>query len=572
MKQGKLKRFLIDGKRKDDVKACDTLERDPDRFVYAEAEAAAAILSKREEKQKPKKVINSAQTDVTPVNIDNLKKKWGKWYFFGKTESGQHTAKCKACSSWYVGINKKQHSDGTPFKGYEYSKENVIKHGKQKLGWDGHLKDHKNKEYSNRAHWRAVRGLETQQKLLSDRSNNQQKRESSSSQLSSRTSTHKQEAAPRRIIGLRLNPSVRRVEREKRGLEVLARMAYITAKADMPISKFNILRNVVQQSQLTMLADSHSRVEAISIRLNDFFAAVETQISGLKTLVDTCLPKMKPKQNQLIGFHRAAKGNLGRNVMKNAINDLEEILRKQFGVIRKDIISSLTELLRDASHTSQRLATQGTTHGFTQHAFRRVFEAVRKQTLEEMQDARGWTFMLDESTDLTVTKQLLITVKYYHFSSKATRYRILDLIPLPDGKAETMLVAVWNLFQECVVDLNFCYGIGADGARVNQGEKGGFIKLFLNKLQILDPEDVEPEPNSKRWIPHIWCSSHVAALGSSAGNAICKLAAQFEEDMKNINADFTCSAVRIAALAGYQQMLSTTREKFLRITPWRECR
>ena len=271
------------------------------------------------------------------------------------------------------------------------------------------MKDHKNKENSNRAHWRAVRGLKTQQRLISDRSKNHQKQESPSSQLFSRTSTQKQAAAPTRIIRLRLNPSVRRVEREKRGLEVLARMAYITAKADMPISKFNILRNVVQQSQLTMLADSHSRVEAISIRLNDFFAAVETQIGGLKTLVDTCLPKIKPKQNKLIGFHRAAKGILGRNVMKNAINDLEETLRKQFGVIREDIISSLTELLRDASHTSQRLATQGTTHGFTRHAFRRVFEAVRKQTLEEMQDARGWTFMLDESTDLTLTKQLLIT-------------------------------------------------------------------------------------------------------------------------------------------------------------------
>ena len=80
MKQGKLKRFLIDSKRKDNVKACYTLERDPDRFVYAEAKAAAAILSKREEKQKPKKVVDRAQTDVTPVNIENLKKKWGKWY------------------------------------------------------------------------------------------------------------------------------------------------------------------------------------------------------------------------------------------------------------------------------------------------------------------------------------------------------------------------------------------------------------------------------------------------------------------------------------------------------------
>ena len=46
MKKGKLMKFLIDGKRKDDVKVGYTLKRDPDRFVYAEAEAAAAILSK----------------------------------------------------------------------------------------------------------------------------------------------------------------------------------------------------------------------------------------------------------------------------------------------------------------------------------------------------------------------------------------------------------------------------------------------------------------------------------------------------------------------------------------------
>ena len=170
--------------------------------------------------------------------------------------------------------------------------------------------------------------------------------------------------------------------------------------------------------------------------------------------------------------------------MKNAISELEETIKKQFTVIRKDIVDALTEILRDATHTSQRLATQGTIHGFTQQAFRRVFEAVRKQTLMEMENARGWTFMLDESTDLTVTKQLLITVKYYHVGTKKTRTRILDLSAIPDGKAETMLNAVWGLFEACELDLCYCYGIGADGASVNQGSKRGFIRLFLNKLSL----------------------------------------------------------------------------------------
>ena len=123
-----------------------------------------------------------------------------------------------------------------------------------------------------------------------------------------------------------------------------------------------------------------------------------------------------------------------------AFKDLEETLKKQFGIIREDIVNALTELLEDALHTSQRLATQGTLHGFTHHAFRRVFEAIRKQTLMQIEEARGWSFMLDESTDLTVTKQLLITVKYYyHWSTKMIRIRVLDIIPIPNGLAETML-------------------------------------------------------------------------------------------------------------------------------------
>ena len=74
-------------------------------------------------------------------------------------------------------------------------------------------------------------------------------------------------------------------------------------------------------------------------------------------------------------------------MIKTAFKDLEETLKKQFFIIRGDIVNALTELLEDALHTSQRLTTQGTVHGYTHHAFRRVFEAIRKQTLMEIEEA-----------------------------------------------------------------------------------------------------------------------------------------------------------------------------------------
>ena len=88
MKRGKPKRFFKEsGKSTDELKDCDMLERDPYMFLCVEAEAAAVVLSRREEKLKLKKQKvkdQTGQTEGTPVNIENLKRKWGKWYFLAR--------------------------------------------------------------------------------------------------------------------------------------------------------------------------------------------------------------------------------------------------------------------------------------------------------------------------------------------------------------------------------------------------------------------------------------------------------------------------------------------------------
>ena len=119
-------------KHPDEIDDCVMFERDPNKFVEAEAEASGANKLACDAKRSAKKKIVRNQDDTTPVNIENMMKKWGDWYTFGKNENGLYTATCKACSSWYVGINKKELSDGTPIR--EYSKAYPIRHGKQKLG------------------------------------------------------------------------------------------------------------------------------------------------------------------------------------------------------------------------------------------------------------------------------------------------------------------------------------------------------------------------------------------------------------------------------------------------------
>ena len=170
---------------------------------------------KKEAKGKVRKSSVRTQGEKAPINIENMKKRWGKWYVFGLNENGEHTAKCKACSTWYVGINKKVHTNGTPLEGYEYSQPHVIRDGKQKLGWDGHLKDQKNAAYSSRAHWRAVRGLEKQHKFVYDQA--EPEHEVSTAPMSSST-PKRFKTTPLRMIELKSSDiSEREIERKNVG-------------------------------------------------------------------------------------------------------------------------------------------------------------------------------------------------------------------------------------------------------------------------------------------------------------------------------------------------------------------
>ena len=82
-------------------------EGDPNKFIKAEAKAASLECSKKEAKKKVKKSSVRTQGEKAPINFENMKKRWGKWYVFGLNENGQDTAKCKACSTWYVGIRRR---------------------------------------------------------------------------------------------------------------------------------------------------------------------------------------------------------------------------------------------------------------------------------------------------------------------------------------------------------------------------------------------------------------------------------------------------------------------------------
>ena len=76
MEGGTVKKYRNTVKQIDEANDCNVFQKDSDKFVKVEAEAGAAKNSTNDARRIPKKKFDKKQTDSTPVNIENLKKKW----------------------------------------------------------------------------------------------------------------------------------------------------------------------------------------------------------------------------------------------------------------------------------------------------------------------------------------------------------------------------------------------------------------------------------------------------------------------------------------------------------------
>ena len=91
---------------------------------------------------------------------------------------------------------------------------------------------------------------------------------------------------------------------------------------------------------------------------------------------------------------------------------------------------------------------------------------------ELIADVKGRKFSLivDETTDVSTTKQLCVLIRYYSQAKETILTAFVDLVSLVHGCADD----IFNAIKECItgIDLKLedCVGYGSDGALVMVGE------------------------------------------------------------------------------------------------------
>ena len=122
---------------------------------------------------------------------------------------------------------------------------------------------------------------------------------------------------------------------------------------------------------------------------------------------------------------------------------------------------------RNATYTSPQIVAE---------FFEVIDGIVLEDVLHDMQESTAFSIMVDESTDVSILKQLVIYGRAVAGGKLKTRY--LKIIDIDDGKAVTIVDALTAYLHSAGLHLNHMSSFGSDGASVMTGCRGGVATLL----------------------------------------------------------------------------------------------
>lgn len=109
-----------------------------------------------------------------------------------------------------------------------------------------------------------------------------------------------------------------------------------------------------------------------------------------------------------------------------------------------------------------------------------ITQQIQLPIMQDLNSSTYYSILIDETTDISIVKQMTLMARYFtpNMELKTT---FLELIDLPDGKADTIMTSLKNFFTTHQLDTSRLIGFGSDGASVMVGRKTGVIYFFINK-------------------------------------------------------------------------------------------
>ena len=126
---------------------------------------------------------------------------------------------------------------------------------------------------------------------------------------------------------------------------------------------------------------------------------------------------------------------------------------------------------------------QYTSERFKQELVHALADTIAKPILDSLKASPFFSLCIDETTDVSIIKQLIVYARYLVGGTVSTSF--IRILELPDGTAKSITDSVCMLCSELGLNIHQLCGLGSDGAAVMLGSRGGVSKLLTDKVPFL---------------------------------------------------------------------------------------
>ena len=177
---------------------------------------------------------------------------------------------------------------------------------------------------------------------------------------------------------------------------------------------------------------------------------------------------------------------------------------------------------------------------------------IEDSLLVDVRESPYYAIVVDDATDISVTKQLAVSITYLDGSSAVVKMRYLKLLDMSkhiSATGEVISDSIAEYLRIASLSLNSLAGASCDGASVMLGQGQGAMSL----LKLKAPTMI---------ITHF--TAHWLALAASDAAAASPWFQKFEKSLSATYNFFARSSVRSAELAEMQQILNHPKLKLQR--------
>ncbi|KAF7219382.1 zinc finger protein 862-like [Nothobranchius furzeri] len=261
---------------------------------------------------------------------------------------------------------------------------------------------------------------------------------------------------------------------------------------------------------------------------------------------------------------RKREADSAKSVMTKAIEDahlqsaaeMKGLLKTAYFIAKNEMAKAkfchVVKFLKEMECPAFKKLTETSSYGsyINEKGLSEMQQAIASTLVEDIDKAVErspvFSLILDESTDISNTKRLIIYVRFIDDNNVKTK--LIRNSEIADGRADTIVEDVKQLLTEKKLDGKKLAAVCTDGAAVMTGCRQGVIKKLR---ELYNPDLVG-----------IHCTAHRLALAASdAANSVPQVK-RFQQDLRSIFIFFSNSAVRSNKLHELQKQLDEPQLKF----------